>query len=155
MNPFRKRLLLTLLLLCGLTAASAQHHFDAQAFEAEKQTYIVQQAHLTPEETRRFVPLYKEMVAKKRKILGQLRQLRKQSADNDRAARALIERRDNKVAARMRTTSAASTAGGGQRLSLNRPVVRFAVGAETGIAGVAGIAEDARTEDCSKEAWPA
>ena len=63
MNPFRKRLLLTLLLLCGLTAASAQHHFDAQAFEAEKQTYIVQQAHLTPEETRRFVPLYKEMVA--------------------------------------------------------------------------------------------
>ena len=95
MNPFRKRLLLTLLLLCGLTAASAQHHFDAQAFEAEKQTYIVQQAHLTPEETRRFVPLYKEMVAKKRKIHGQLRQLRKQSADNDRAARALIERRDN------------------------------------------------------------
>lgn len=94
MNPFRKRLLLTLLLLCGLTA-SAQHHFDAQAFEAEKQTYIVQQAHLTPEETRRFVPLYKEMVAKKRKIYGQLRQLRKQSADNDRAARALIERRDN------------------------------------------------------------
>ena len=91
MNPFRKRLLLTFLLLCGLTAASAQHHFDAQAFEAEKQTYIVQQAHLT----RRFVPLYKEMVAKKRKIHGQLRQLRKQSADNDRAARALIERRDN------------------------------------------------------------
>lgn len=95
MNPFRKRLFLTLLLLCGLTAASAQHHFDAQAFEAEKQTYIVQQAHLTPEETRRFVPLYKEMVAKKRKIHGQLRQLRKQSADNERAARALIERRDN------------------------------------------------------------
>ena len=94
MNPFRKRLLLMLLLLCGLTA-SAQHHFDAQAFEAEKQTYIVQQAHLTPEETRRFVPLYKEMVAKKRKIHGQLRQLRKQSADNERAARALIERRDN------------------------------------------------------------
>jgi len=85
MNPFRKRFLLTLLLLCGLTAASAQHHFDAQAFEAEKQTYIVQQAHLTPEETRRFVPLYKEMVAKKRKIHGQLRQLRKQSADTDRA----------------------------------------------------------------------
>lgn len=70
MNPYSKRLLLTLLLLCGLTAASAQHHFDAQAFEAEKQTYIVQQAHLTPEETRRFVPLYKEMVAKKRKIHG-------------------------------------------------------------------------------------
>ena len=41
------------------------------------------------------MPLYKEMVAKKRKIHGQLRQLRKQSADNDRAARALIERRDN------------------------------------------------------------
>ena len=94
MNPYSKRLILTILLLCGLTAASAQHHFDAQAFEAEKQTYIVQQAHLTPEETRRFVPLYKEMVAKKRKIHGQLRQLRKQSADNDRAARALIERRD-------------------------------------------------------------
>lgn len=94
MNPFRQRFLLTLLLLCGLTA-SAQHHFDAQAFEAEKQSNIVQQAHLTPEETRRFVPLYKEMVAKKRKIHGQLRQLRKQSADNERAARALIERRDN------------------------------------------------------------
>lgn len=70
MNPYSKRLILTILLLCGLTAASAQHHFDAQAFEAEKQTYIVQQAHLTPEETRRFMPLYKEMVAKKRKIHG-------------------------------------------------------------------------------------
>lgn len=94
MNPFRKQLILSLLLLCGLTA-SAQHHFDVQAFEAEKQTYVLQQAHLTPEETRRFVPLYKEMMAKKRKLHGELRQLRKQSADNERAARALIERRDN------------------------------------------------------------
>ena len=83
------------LLLWALTPASAHPPSAAQPCEAEKHPYIPQQAPLPPEETRRFVPLYKEMVAKKRKIHGQLRQLRKQSADNERAARALIERRDN------------------------------------------------------------
>ncbi len=95
MSVYYQRIFVTLAFCCSLLSVSSQKHFDARAFESQMQAYVIQQARLSTEESRRFIPLYKEMVAKKRKLHDELRQIQRQHTDNVRKARALIERADN------------------------------------------------------------
>ena len=95
MSVYYQRIFVTLAFCCSLLSVSSQKHFDARAFESQMQAYVIQQARLTAEESRSFIPLYKEMVAKKRKLHGELRQIQRQHTDNARMARTLIERADN------------------------------------------------------------
>ena len=90
-----KRLLFSLALLCCMATAFAQKHFDGEAFEQQLVSYVTQQAKLTADEARRFQPLYKEMVQKKRALHDQLRTVRRQQPTTDKAARSLITRADD------------------------------------------------------------
>lgn len=90
-----QRFLISIVLFCSVLAASAQQRFNPQAFDCDLINYVVRHANLTPEETKRFVPLYKEMKAKKRDIHDELRQLKHQQTASERVARSLISRCDN------------------------------------------------------------
>lgn len=90
-----RRLFFSLALLCAVLTAAAQRQFDAQAFDCDLINYVTRHAGLTQEEARRFIPIYKEMKAKKRDIHSELRQLKRQRTTSERVARSLIGRCDN------------------------------------------------------------
>lgn len=92
---FPKRILFSLVLLCCMTTVLAQKHFDCEAFEQQLISYVTHQAKLSADEARRFQPIYKEMVTKKRALHDQLRVVRHQKATSDRVARSLITRADD------------------------------------------------------------
>jgi hypothetical protein len=61
-------LLLALMTSMIICAQGQQQKFSPEKFDAELQQFIVQEAHLTPQESARFFPVFKEMQRKQRML---------------------------------------------------------------------------------------
>ena len=75
----KRTVLVTMLLVFGLSTATAQHkkrpHFDPKRFEAELEQFITTNACLTPGESAKFFPVYRQMMKRQRMIFDEMRRL--------------------------------------------------------------------------------
>lgn len=92
-----KKILTIFLVLMVSIAVNAQEQprFSPEKFDAELQQFIVQEAHLTPQESARFFPVYKEMQRKQRAIYDRMRQLGKIKPQDEAGCQKAIQDRDN------------------------------------------------------------
>ena len=91
---FLKRTVLVIMLLVfGLSTVTAQHkkrpHFDPKRFEAELEQFITTNACLTPGESAKFFPVYRQKMKRQRIIFDEMRRLHH------------IDTRDNKTCAKI------------------------------------------------------
>lgn len=94
----KRTVLVTMLLVVGLSTATAQHkkrpHFDPKRFEAELEQFITTNACLTPGESAKFFPVYRQMMKRQRMIFDEMRRLHHiDTRDNETCANA-IRRQD-------------------------------------------------------------
>ena len=73
--------------------AEEQQKFSPEKFQAALEQYITNEAGLTPEESAKFFPLYREMQQKQRVVYNKMRELFKIPSDEAASKRA-IQRRD-------------------------------------------------------------
>lgn len=89
---------LTLCLLIAVLAFSQKQdngrRFSPEKFDAELQQFIVQEAHLTPQESAKFFPVYKEMQHKQRAIYDRMRKKGWIKPQDEEACRRAIRDRD-------------------------------------------------------------
>lgn len=90
-----RRLTLFLLLCAFSFVVKAQDHFDARRFEANLETYISKEAHLSDAEAGKLFPLYRQMQSQKRNLHNQLHQIRKMKPSSDKEAEKLVAKCDN------------------------------------------------------------
>ena len=95
----KKVVAITVMLLMLVLSAEAQQQqhkrFSPEQFDAELQQFIVQEAHLTPQESARFFPVYKEMQQKQRKLFGQQRRQGKIKPQDEAGCLKAIQEHDN------------------------------------------------------------
>ncbi len=86
----------TLLLTMGITAQGngQTQKFSPEKFDAELQQFITTEAKLTPEESAKFFPIYKEMQAKMRGIFEKQRILGKTTPTDEASCLKAIKERD-------------------------------------------------------------
>lgn len=93
-----KRLLLILTIVFVALRADAQqkrHGFDAGRFQASMEQFITKEAGLTPQESSRFFPVYREYMRKYRALFDRMRcQSRIKPADEE-GCRKSIQQRDD------------------------------------------------------------
>lgn len=94
----KRTVLVTMLLVFGLSTATAQHkkrpHFDPKRFEAELEQFITTNACLTPGESAKFFPVYRQMMKRQHMIFDEMRRLHHiDTRDNETCANA-IRRQD-------------------------------------------------------------
>jgi hypothetical protein len=75
--------------------AQEQPRFSPERFDAEIQQFIVQEAHLTPQESAKFFPVYKEMQRKQRAIYDRMRQMGKVKPQDEAGCQKAIQEHDN------------------------------------------------------------
>jgi hypothetical protein len=96
-----KILIILTFVVCGIIFfqinVNAQHqkHFSPMRFEAELEQFIVEQAGLTPEESSRFFPVYREMRKKQFGYFIDNRRFRYIDPNNDSECAKVIRMRDN------------------------------------------------------------
>jgi len=85
-----------ILMLCvaGI-AGQERRRFSPEQFDAELQQFIVQEAHLTPQESARFFPVYKEMQQKQRKLFERQRKQAIIKPQDESGCVKAIQERDN------------------------------------------------------------
>ena len=91
----KKLLVSTVLMLMVVLSVNAeeQQKFSPEKFQAALEQYITNEAGLTPEESAKFFPLYREMQQKQRVVYNKMRELFKVPSDEASSKRA-IQRRD-------------------------------------------------------------
>ena len=90
-------LLCNIILLTSLAVMAQktqQRKFNPEKFRQEMVNYVVREAKLTQQETAAFVPVYKEMLEKQRKIFDQMKVIDKSCPQTDRECRDKIKQRD-------------------------------------------------------------
>jgi Spy/CpxP family protein refolding chaperone len=95
----KKRLYLVLIATMMCFAAFAQQNggrqkFSPQKFDAELGQFIVNEAHLTPQEAARFFPVYREMLHKQRMLFSRQRELGKVKPADEEGCKKVIQERD-------------------------------------------------------------
>ena len=95
----KKFLFVIVLLLCAYTTnAQKAKPFDPIKFEADLEQFIATQAGLTPQESSRFFPVYREMRNKQRAFFGVDKLYSHVDVNDDRAcAKAIMERDNNEI----------------------------------------------------------
>ncbi len=78
-----KKLYLTLALAIICSACLAQEKFNAKNFETELETYVVNEAKLTVEEAKNFLPIYRELRKKQVAAIEADRKVRSKAPAND------------------------------------------------------------------------
>ena len=86
---------LMLLTLCLTATAQEQQRFSPEQFDAELQQFIQQEAHLTPQESSKFFPVYKEMQRKQRQLYERQRKLGRNKPQDEAGCKKAIQERDN------------------------------------------------------------
>lgn len=91
-----KRISLFFLFLLAILFVHAQERkFSPEKFDAELQQFIVQEAHLTPQEAACFFPVYKEMHNKQRVLYDRMRQMGRIKPQDEKGCLKAIQERDN------------------------------------------------------------
>lgn len=96
-NIVKARIILILsffCLVCSYSNAQKRPNFSPERFEAELEQFITTDACLTPEESARFFPVYREMRKKQRNILDKNRFMRHFDFNDDKACAEVIRRND-------------------------------------------------------------
>lgn len=87
----------SLMIVCFLLFTSTawgqeRRRFNPEKFDAELTQFVVQEASLTQAETARFLPIYTEMLQKKRLLFRKMKRFRKiDTSDNAACAKAIKE----------------------------------------------------------------
>lgn len=91
-----KKLVILLFVCLAMTAANAQKHkkFDPAGFEADLEQFIATDACLTPEESAKFFPLYREMRKKQMAYFNADRRYRHVDFSDDKACAEAIRNHD-------------------------------------------------------------
>lgn len=87
--------ILFLLLTLSITAENPQNQFDAKRFQTDLEAFITQEVALTPKESARFFPLYREMMEKQRALFNKGKAYRHIKPSNEAACRKAIQEKDN------------------------------------------------------------
>ena len=100
----KRTMMLGLLFVLGFSALSAQPKkrpaFDPKKFQAELEQYITTQACLTPEESAKFFPVYRQMMKKQRQIKKQL--TRRQQMMKQKKLKKMLKRKKKKMQKRLK-----------------------------------------------------
>lgn len=83
-----------MLLLSLVTYAQQNKKFNPDKFKREQESFITQEAKLTPQEAAAFFPVFKEYQEKQRVLFKQQKQYAKSRPQNDREAEKLISNMD-------------------------------------------------------------
>lgn len=92
-----RNIILTILLLSVSMCSIAQEKkgkFDPKKFQADLETYIVREASLTQQESAKFLPLYREMMAKQHELHKQQRPYRHLKDADEKTYRKAVEEMD-------------------------------------------------------------
>ena len=82
-------------MVCSYSNAQMRSNFNPERFEADLEQFITTDACLTPEESARFFPVYREMRKKQRYILDKNRFMRQFDFNDDKACAEAIRRNDS------------------------------------------------------------
>jgi len=85
-------IVLLALALITLSASAQKRKFSPEKFQAELEQFVIKEANLTPQETAKLLPLFREMHEKQRAIHNEMRRLSKNKpADEAGCERAIKE----------------------------------------------------------------
>jgi len=86
-----------MMILLSLTVSAQEQQkqkFSPEKFQADLEQFITKEACLTPQESTRFFPLYREMLKKQRGIYNQMKALGKIKPAEEAECRKAIQKRD-------------------------------------------------------------
>lgn len=92
-----KKWYIIICLFCAFSyvgTAQEQPRFSPEKFDADLQQFIVQEAKLTPQESAKFFPVYKEMQGKQRALYDRMRQMGKIKPQDERGCQKVVRERD-------------------------------------------------------------
>lgn len=92
-------IILMVMLMMGITGVQAQHGrkhpaFDPQKFQADLEQFIATNAALTPCESAKFFPMYRQMGKKMRMLFDEMRRFRHINPKDNEACEEAIRRQD-------------------------------------------------------------
>ena len=91
----KKILTIVVILLTALTVkAETPQQFSPEKFQADLEQFITNEANLTPEESKKFFPLYREMQQKQRVVFKQMKDLGVNKPADEAACKKALEKRD-------------------------------------------------------------
>ena len=91
----KKILTIVVILLTALTMkAETPQQFSPEKFQADLEQFITNEANLTPEESKKFFPLYREMQQKQRTVFKQMKDLGVNKPADEAACKKALEKRD-------------------------------------------------------------
>lgn len=91
----KKILTIVIILLSALTVkAETPQQFSPEKFQADLEQFITNEANLTPEESKKFFPLYREMQQKQRVVFKQMKDLGVNKPADEAACKKALEKRD-------------------------------------------------------------
>ncbi len=91
----KKILTIVVILLTALTVkAETPQQFSPEKFQADLEQFITNEAKLTPEESKKFFPLYREMQQKQRVVFKQMKDLGVNKPADEAACKKALEKRD-------------------------------------------------------------
>jgi len=91
----KKILTIVVILLSALTMkAETPQQFSPEKFQADLEQFITNEANLTPEESKKFFPLYREMQQKQRVVFKQMKDLGVNKPADEAACKKALEKRD-------------------------------------------------------------
>ena len=91
----KKILTIVVILLTALTVkAETPQQFSPEKFQADLEQFITNEANLTPEESKKFFPLYREMQQKQRVVFKQMKDLGVKKPADEAACKKALEKRD-------------------------------------------------------------
>lgn len=91
----KKILTIVVILLSALTVkAETPQQFSPEKFQADLEQFITNEANLTPEESKKFFPLYREMQQKQRTVFKQMKDLGVNKPADEAACKKALEKRD-------------------------------------------------------------
>ena len=91
----KKIFTIVVILLTALTVkAETPQQFSPEKFQADLEQFITNEANLTPEESKKFFPLYREMQQKQRVVFKQMKDLGVNKPADEAACKKALEKRD-------------------------------------------------------------
>lgn len=91
----KKILTIVVILLTALTVkAETPQQFSPEKFQADLEQFITNEANLTPEESKKFFSLYREMQQKQRVVFKQMKDLGVNKPADEAACKKALEKRD-------------------------------------------------------------
>ncbi|MBQ6652538.1 MAG: hypothetical protein IJM81_03970 [Prevotella sp.] len=90
-----KQFAIIVLLACNLAANAQQKNFNPAKFEADLEQFVATEAGLTPQESARFFPLYREMRKKQIAIMSAGWKNKHLDMSNDKICAEAIRQHDN------------------------------------------------------------